>query len=149
MLHGQAEKSMQSANSHAKWDPLYHYFLSPIILMNALYHGTRLVRHPSYTDAWAFVVSLAMVIAVLKLRMNALKVQDRLIRLEERLRLKDLLPVDQHGVIGQLTEDQLIGLRFASDGEVAELATRAAREKLTRKQIKETIRTWRADEFRV
>jgi hypothetical protein len=79
----------------------------------------------------------------------ALKNQDRLIRLEEQLRLADLLPEDQLDLIEALTIDQFVGLRFASDAEVASLAQRAVAEKLDRKQIKQAITNWRPDNHRI
>ena len=79
----------------------------------------------------------------------ALKNQDRLIRLEEQLRLADLLPEDQLSLIDALTVDQFVGLRFASDAEVAALAHRAVTEHLDRKQIKQAITTWRPDNQRI
>jgi hypothetical protein len=84
-----------------------------------------------------------------KLRMYPLRVQDRVIRLEERLRLQALAPAQWHSQIYRLTEDQLIGLRFAADDEVVELAKQALEHHLNRKQIKERIQNWRADNFRV
>jgi hypothetical protein len=85
----------------------------------------------------------------MKLRTYPLKVQDRVIRLEERLRLQALAPVEWHPQIAQLTEDQLIGLRFAADDEVVALAKQALEEHLTRKQIKERIKNWRPDNWRI
>jgi len=83
------------------------------------------------------------------LRLYPLKVQDRVIRLEERLRLQSLAPEEWHAQIYRLTEDQLIGLRFAGDDEVVELAKEALEGNLSRKQIKERIKNWRADDWRV
>jgi hypothetical protein len=82
-------------------------------------------------------------------RLYPLKVQDRVIRVEERMRLQALAPAEWHTQIYRLTEDQLIGLRFAADSEVVELAKHALEHNLNRKQIKERIKDWRADEFRV
>jgi ferritin-like protein len=76
-------------------------------------------------------------------------VQDRVIRLEERLRLQALAPEEWHSQIYRLTEDQLIGLRFAADDEVLELAKQALEHHLSRKQIKERIQNWRPDHFRI
>jgi hypothetical protein len=76
-------------------------------------------------------------------------VQDRIIRLEERIRLQALAPTEWHSQIYRLTEDQLIGLRFAADDEVVELAKQALEGNLNRKQIKERIKNWRADYGRV
>ncbi len=89
---------------------------------------------------WIVVLSLAAFIAVFKLRAYPIKVQDRVIRLEERLRLQALAPAAWHAQIYRLTEDQLIGLRFAADDEVVELAKQALEHNLTRKQIKERIK---------
>jgi len=95
------------------------------------------------------VLSVAIIFLHLRVRQYSLKVQDRVIRLEERLRLISLAPVEWQAQIHRLTEDQLIALRFASDDEVIALANQAIAEKLNRKQIKERIRSWRADEWRV
>ena len=83
------------------------------------------------------------------MRLYPLKVQDRVIRLEERLRLQALAPSEWHSQIYRLTEDQLIGLRFAADDEVVELAKQALEHNLNRKQIKERIKDWRPDNWRV
>jgi hypothetical protein len=95
------------------------------------------------------ILSIAIFIPVSKLRTYPLKVQDRIIRLEERLRLQALAPEEWHAQIYRLTEDQLVGLRFASDEEVVELAKQALEQNLNRKQIKERIKDWRPDDWRV
>jgi hypothetical protein len=144
-----SQQKPQDAKNHAKFDPAFHFFLAPIFLANTIYWITRLVRHPSATDAWGAVFALALLVLVFKVRLYALAVQDRVIRLEERLRLKLVLPEAMHGRIAELSEDQLIGLRFAPDQELAGLVTKALSEKWNRKQIKEAIQTWRPDHFRI
>jgi hypothetical protein len=94
-------------------------------------------------------LSLVAIVPLLKIRSYPLKVQDRVIRLEERLRLQALAPQEWHSQIYRLREDQLIGLRFAADDEVVELAKQALEQNLDRKQIKERIRSWRPDNWRV
>jgi hypothetical protein len=103
----------------------------------------------NFTSAWFLVLSIAAIVALLRVRLYALKVQDRVIRFEERLRLKALSPAEWHKQIDRLSEDQLIGLRFASDDEIVELAKEALEKDLNRKQIKQRINNWRPDHWRI
>jgi Family of unknown function (DUF6526) len=139
----------QTLKNHARFDPLYHFVLALILFLNVIYSVMHLVRHVSWRSGWFVVLSVAAVLLLLRMRQYPVKVQDRVIRLEERLRLMALAPPEWRPQIQRLTEDQLIGLRFASDDEVAALAQQAVAENLTRKQIKERVRNWRADEWRV
>jgi hypothetical protein len=139
----------QNLKNHARFDPPFHFFLTFISLGTIVVSIVYLVRHPCFYSGWVVVVSVAAFIALFKLRSYPLRVQDRVIRLEERLRLQALAPVEWHSQIYRLTEDQLIGLRFASDDEVVELAKQALEHNLNRKQIKERIKDWRPDYWRV
>jgi hypothetical protein len=142
-------KNPQSASSHGRFDPFYHFFLTPILLVNLISSVVGLVQRRNFFHWWMFVLSFAAIILLFKLRAYPVKVQDRVIRLEERIRLQALAPTEWHSQIYRLTEDQLIGLRFAADEEVVELAKHALEHNLNRKQIKERIKSWRADDWRV
>ena len=144
-----SEKTPQNLKNHARLDPPFHFFLTLVVLANLVISIVCVVRHPGFAAAWFVVLSIAAFIALFKLRQYPLKVQDRVIRLEERLRLHELAPAEWRGQIERLTEDQLVGLRFAGDDEVVELAKQALEHHLSRKQIKERIRSWRADTWRV
>jgi hypothetical protein len=128
---------------------MFHFVIFGILFINLIVAIVHLVRHPGWHMVWFLVLSLTAIILMLKVRMYALKVQDRVIRLEERLRLQALAPSEWHTQIYRLTEDQLIALRFAGDDEVVGLAKEALEKGLNRKQIKERIKTWRADNWRV
>jgi hypothetical protein len=142
-------ETAQSFKNHARFDPLYHIVLTLVLLVNLVYSIVHVVLHPSLSNGWLVVLSAAFILVLLRLRQYPLKVQDRVVRLEERLRLQALAPAEWHRQIYQLSEHQLIGLRFAGDDEVVALAKQALEENLTRKQIKERIRNWRADQWRV
>lgn len=139
----------QSLKNHARLDPAYHILLLALYVLNLVYAGFHVYRQPSLSSGWYVVLSVLAIVPLLKIRTYALKVQDRVIRLEERLRLQALAPQEWQAQLFRLTEDQLIALRFASDGEVVELAKQALEQNLDRKQIKERIRSWRADHWRI
>jgi hypothetical protein len=144
-----AEKRPQTLANHARLDPPFHFFVLPVFGLSAIAATFHFIWRPSLHSAWLFVVAVAAVTAILKLRMYALRVQDRIIRLEERLRLASLLPEPLHSRIPELTEDQLIALRFASDAELPKLTERTLSEKLSKSDIKEAIQVWRPDYWRV
>ena len=136
----------QSYATHRRWEPLFHFFALPaLLLMFPAWSIVHLYRHYPAPQSFVFLV-FAFAIAVLAVyaRVFALRVQDRLIALEERLRLEKTLSPEARAA-AQLTDDQLIGLRFASDEEVADLVAAACAEKLTREQIKKRVKSWRPD----
>ena len=145
---------VQSRQHHARFDPKFHFILVPTLLVSLVLsivfvlHAVH--RHAGLAQAiWALLVTLMLILTALTARMYALKVQDRVIRLEERLRMATLLPEDIRSRIPELSEDQLIGLRFASDGELAERVRETLELGLTRSQIKDRVQQWRPDNWRV
>lgn len=151
-----ANKKPQTYANHTRLDPPFHFFVLPVfglVVILSLIHFFAHVAHSDFRENFhavlLIVLAFALMTLVLKTRLNSLKVQDRVIRLEERLRLTQLLSEPLRSRIPELTEDQLIGLRFASDAEVPKLVERALNEKLNRKQIKQAIQNWRPDYWRV
>jgi hypothetical protein len=144
-----AEKKPQTFANHSRFDPLFHFFVLPVFVLSTLAAVVLFLWHPSLHSAWRFVVLAAGAVAVFKIRIYTLRVQDRVIRLEERLRLGSLFPESLRSRIPELTERQLIALRFASDAELPKLAERALAEKLSAADIKKSIQTWRPDYWRV
>ena len=144
-----AEKMPQSFANHTRLDPPFHFFVLPVFAITVIIAIVHLVMHPSLHAACMVVFSIAAATAVVKIRTYALKVQDRIIRLEERLRLAILVDKPLRARIVELTESQLVGLRFASDVELPALAARALSENLSRADIKKAITQWRPDYWRV
>jgi hypothetical protein len=144
-----ATTTPQSYANHTRFDPPFHFVLLPLALAAIVLSIIALVQRPSLRSALWVVLAIGLAMAATRARIYALKVQDRVIRLEERLRLAMLLPEAARPRIPELTESQLVALRFASDAELPALAMRALNEGLTNKQIKSSIQSWRADYFRV
>jgi len=144
-----ANAAPQSYANHARLDPTFHFVLAPLAIMSVVLSVIVFTRHPSLPSTLWVVLAIGLLVNATKTRIYALKVQDRVIRLEERLRLSQLLPEAAKPRIAELTESQLIALRFASDAELPTLATLALNEGLAQKQIKASIHVWRPDTFRV
>ena len=140
----------QSYKSHRRYIPIYHFFVLPVIGINAIVEIVRLVRAPTLYQAWLVLFAVALAIFVNVPRFMAARVQDRVIRLEERIRLGRLLPAEMHGKIEQLRPSQLVALRFASDEELPGLARRVFDGELAKAdEIKKEIKTWRPDYLRM
>lgn len=140
----------QNFGNHAKFVPVFHFFAGPVFLVNFIWSLVRL-WHLGLTFAGIFgvIFAAALVIIAFEARLFALAVQDRVIRLEERLRYKQVLPADLQARTSALTIDQIVSLRFASDAELPDLIKKVLDEKLTaRKPIKQLIKTWRPDYLR-
>jgi hypothetical protein len=142
----------QTYKNHARIDPPFHFFIMPILILNFFVSIYVTIRHwpeHPHLHPWWIIVSFALIILALKSRMYAAKVQDRIIRLEERLRLTALLPPADLAYIDQLDIKQLIALRFASDAELPALVHKTLTQDLEPKSIKQNITNWRADHYRV
>jgi len=139
----------QTFKKHARWLPLFHFFVMPILGVNVLVAGWALVRVPGLSAAWGLVLAVGLLALGFVSRIQALTVQDRVIRLEMRLRLRGLLPPDLQPRINELTHRQLVALRFASDAELPDLVREVLAGKLaTSKDIKMRVRNWQPDWLR-
>ncbi len=139
----------QSYASHAKIDPAFHFFVLPVLLINILVVAYLLIRHPGFGGAWLLLISVTLLVLAGRLRSWATHLQDRVIRVEERIRLAALLPEPLRSRIAELSDSQIVGLRFASDAELPGLFQRAVDERLSRSDIKKAITDWRPDYSRV
>jgi hypothetical protein len=142
-------ESAQTYKNHIRWFPPFHFFVIPVLLVNFLNSVRHLWLAPSRSTAFALLVAAALLMAALLARVMAVTVQDRLIRLEMRLRLRDVLPADLQGRINELTRDQLVALRFASDAELPELVRQVLAGNLkNRREIKLKVKEWQGDYLR-
>jgi hypothetical protein len=139
----------QSYEKHARLLPLFHFFVLPSLLANVLISAWRLWQLPTPGTAYGVVFAVALLGLGFVSRTQALTVQDRLIRLEMRLRLRQVLPPDLQLRINDLTHRQLVALRFASDPELPDLVRDVLAGKLTTsKDIKMHVKNWQADWLR-
>jgi Family of unknown function (DUF6526) len=142
-------QTAQTYNNHARFFPLFHFFVAPVLLVNVVNALRHLYLRPSLSTGWGLVVAAALVGLALAARLMALTVQNRVIRLEMRLRMQQTLPPDLCARIADLTPPQLVALRFASDAELADLVREVLDGKLlTQKAIKQRVRAWEADYLR-
>jgi uncharacterized protein DUF6526 len=140
----------QSATNHAKMVPMYHYVGGALVMIPTLYFAVQAVTHFSLQAVMLALLAAGVMITQLYTRLFPLGVQDRVIRLEERMRLERVLPEPMHGRIAEISTTHLIGLRFASDDELAELTNRVLEGEFSdRKGIKAAIKKWRADHQRI
>ena len=139
----------QSLSNHARLDPPFHLFLLPVFAITLIWAIVHAVRHFGAASVWLVVFAFAVLLLAFKARLYALRVQDRVIRLEERLRLATLLPDPLRTRIPELSESQLIALRFASEAEIPALVERTLAGNLSNGEIKKSIQSWRPDYWRV
>ena len=142
----------QNLKNHARWYPLFHFFVLPLLLLNFIFSIYVTIHH--WPDHWAlhlWWIVMAIVFFVMAgiARGGAIAVQDRIIRLEEHLRLVALLPAEDRAHIDELSVKQLIALRFASDAELPALVRKTLTQNLEPKAIKQNIVNWRGDYHRV
>jgi hypothetical protein len=139
----------QTYKNHARFFPLFHFFVAPVLLLNFVNAARHLYLRPNLSTGWTVVVAAALVALALAARLMALKVQDRVIRLEMRLRMQQVLPADLCARLADLTPAQLVALRFASDAELADLVRDVFAGKLqTQKAIKQSVKNWTGDYLR-
>ncbi len=139
----------QTYQTHRQWVPLWHFVALPIALANLIIAGMGLKQGFSFSTIWVVVFAIGFAAAAYLARQQAIVVQNRLIRLEERLRMRDVLSEGLRGRIGELNTSQLIGLRFAPDAELAGLVERCLSGQLADAEaVKKEIKGWRSDTLR-
>jgi hypothetical protein len=140
----------QTFANHTRWQAPFHFFVAPVMLINVVWTIVVFVKTPNPNSGWAIIVALALLVLAALVRTNPLRAQDRLIRLEEKLRYQQLLSAPLCQQASALTPSQMVALRFAGDDELEELMGAVLAGKLANSgDIKRAIKSWRADTFRV
>lgn len=145
-----ASTAPQSFKTHRRFDPLWHFAGAIIVSAGFIVSAVHAVRHPEgYWNWWFVVYAFGIVLCVARARVQTLTVQDRLIRLEMRLHLKELLAPALAARIGELSVKQMVGLRFASDAELPALVERCLNGQLANGEaVKKEVKNWQADWLR-
>ena len=144
-----SEKKPQNYKNHAKFVPVFHYIALPFLLINFLAALFRLTQDINFHALNDLGLAVAVIIVAVFTRLFALKAQDRVIRLEEQLRMQELLPDALKMNAFRLTMGQIVALRFASDEELAELTQDALDHNTSPNALKQAVKDWRPDYDRV
>ncbi len=144
-----AAEKVQNFKNHTRFDPAFHFVILPLVLINLIVAIVMLVRDRDAEHVWILMIAVVLFLMAGLMRSYPLKAQDRIIRLEERLRLMALCPEPLRTEVHKLSPKQLVALRFAPDDELPGLAKKALAENLTPKQIKAQIVNWQGDHFRI
>lgn len=143
-------ETTQSFSSHTRWHSPYHFVLFPILFIHFAFCILRITKEPTLEHAEQLLLSFGLLLMMLLVRVNPLKAQDRIIRLEEQLRYQRLLPADLAARASALPARFIVAMRFASDAELPQLAQQAVDGAFaTPKDLKAAIKNWRGDYFRV
>ena len=144
-----SEKKLQNYKNHAKFVPVFHYIALPLLLINFVSALFRLTQDINFYTLNDLGLAVALIIVAVFTRLFALKAQDRVIRLEEQLRMQELLPDALKMNAFRLTMGQIVALRFASDEELAELTQDALDHNTSPNALKQAVKNWRPDYNRV
>ena len=140
----------QNYRNHVRYYPLVHYFLSPVLVFNLIWQIVRLFQEPSWDRGESLLLAVALIALSVAARLQALKAQDRVIRLEETLRYHKILAPDLAARALELPFGKMRALRFAPDGELTDLVRRTLSDEFkTPKEIKLAIKNWRGVYFGV
>ena len=141
---------IQNYSNHVRYHPPFHYFLTPLLLLNFIFAIVQLARFQDLDRVVYLVIAAGLIVIALLARTNALQAQNRIIRLEEQLRYARVLPAELASRASDFSIGQIVALRFASDAELPELVQQTLDGKFAKPDdIKRAVKNWRADDLRV
>ncbi|MFP6571416.1 MAG: DUF6526 family protein [Vicinamibacterales bacterium] len=144
-----SEKKPQNYENHAKFIPVFHYIALPLLLVNFFGALFRVTQEISFYTLNGVGLAISLIVVALFTRLFALKAQDRVIRLEEQIRMQTFLPDALKAQVGRLTMGQIVALRFASDEELVDLTQDALDQNTSPNALKQAVKNWRPDYDRV
>lgn len=140
---------MQNYSNHVRWNPLVHFVVAPLLIFNLIWQIVRFSQERTWDHGEAILVAVTLILLNIGARLQALKVQNRVVRLEEKLRYREVLPPELAVKAAELPLSRIIPLRFASDAELPGLIELVLNNELsTAKEIKMRVKEWRADDLR-
>ena len=144
-----SEKKPQNYENHAKFIPVFHYIALPLLLVNFFGALFRVTQEISFYTFNGVGLAISLIVGAVFTRLFALKAQDRVIRLEEQIRMQTFLPDALKAQVGRLTMGQIVALRFASDEELVDLTQDALDQNTSPNALKQAVKNWRPDYDRV
>jgi cell division protein FtsL len=144
-----SEKKPQNYENHAKFIPVFHYIALPLLLVNFFGALFRVTQEISFYTLNGVGLAISLIVVAVFTRLFALKAQDRVIRLEEQIRMQTFLPDALKAQVGRLTMGQIVALRFASDEELVDLTQDALNQNTSPNALKQAVKNWRPDYDRV
>ena len=143
-------ETTQNFSNHTRFHPPFHFVMAPLLIMHLIWSGILVYRNPGWLSIEGLLFAIGVFLAGFLARVNPLRAQDRLIRLEEQLRYQRVLGADLAAKAANIEVAKIVALRFASDGELADLVKQTLDGKLAKPaDIKKAIKNWRGDYFRV
>ncbi|MBC7796542.1 MAG: hypothetical protein H7Z37_06700 [Pyrinomonadaceae bacterium] len=140
----------QNYKNHNRFHAPFHFILTPMLFVHFIYTIYKVYETPDVDHAEAVFLAIGLIILGGLARVNSLKVQDRIIRLEEKLRYNRVLPQELAKRAESLSVNQIIALRFANDDELPQLVEKTLRGDFAKSSdIKKSIANWRGDYLRV
>src|SRR5262245_50101600 len=140
----------QTYKNHVRWYPLVHFIITPLLAFHLIWSLVVLIVYPNWDRAEYLLLAIILILVNFAARLQALKAQDRIIRLEETLRYRTLLSSELAAKACALSTGKIIALRFAADEELSALIERVlAGEFNTNREIKQAVQNWRGDYLRV
>ncbi|MCD9187278.1 MAG: DUF6526 family protein [Pyrinomonadaceae bacterium] len=140
----------QDYQNHTRYFPLVHFVITPLLFINLIWQIVDLSRFKTWDEANDLLIAVVLMLMSIAARAQAMRAQDRVIRLEERLRYREILPNDLFERSKSLRTGQIIALRFASDEELPALIEKTLNGEFEKtKDIKQAIKNWRGDYLRV